>query len=172
MDKRIVIIGNSWAGKSTLANKLGEKLWIPVHHLDLLFLDTEWKKLSLQDRNAIQSKILSQPQWCIEWNYTDCTEDRITSASHIIILKIPILFCIINVLKRYCKWVLNRKSVWVHQQFRKSLSFNFLFRWIPNYYKHTLPKITKVIEQNNCKDKVQIAHSYKEIDKIFADLTT
>lgn len=37
--KRIMLIGSGGSGKSTLARELGEKLNIPVYHLDVLF----WK---------------------------------------------------------------------------------------------------------------------------------
>lgn len=35
--KKIIIIGSGGAGKSTLAKQLGEKLELPVIHLDALF---------------------------------------------------------------------------------------------------------------------------------------
>lgn len=35
--RRVLIIGNSGGGKSTLARRLGEKLGLPVIHLDVLF---------------------------------------------------------------------------------------------------------------------------------------
>ncbi|WP_293906872.1 hypothetical protein [Phenylobacterium sp.] len=38
--RRILIIGNSGGGKSTLARKLGGKLGLPVVHLDVLVLET------------------------------------------------------------------------------------------------------------------------------------
>lgn len=147
MSKRILIFGNSGSGKSTLANTLSNKLWIPIYHLDLLFLDIDWNALSLEERMIVQDKILRQQQWCIEWNYVDCIEQRISAATHIIILQIPLLFCMLNVLKRYCKWLLKYNAVWVHKKFRASLNLHWFFIWIPSYYKNTYKKITHAIEQ-------------------------
>ena len=44
--KRIMIIGCGGAGKSTLARQLGEKLNLPVVHLDKLFWLPGWEHIS------------------------------------------------------------------------------------------------------------------------------
>lgn len=35
--KRVIIVGNSGSGKSTLAREMGERLGLPVDHLNILF---------------------------------------------------------------------------------------------------------------------------------------
>jgi adenylate kinase family enzyme len=47
--KRILIIGCGGAGKSTLARQLGDKLGLPVVHLDKLFWHPGWVESSKEE---------------------------------------------------------------------------------------------------------------------------
>lgn len=46
--KKIMIVGSGGAGKSTLAKQLGEKLDIPVYHLDAIFWQPGCGQLNLK----------------------------------------------------------------------------------------------------------------------------
>ncbi len=45
--KKILIIGNCGAGKSTLARALNEKTKIPIYHLDKYYWEKNWKRVPL-----------------------------------------------------------------------------------------------------------------------------
>jgi adenylate kinase family enzyme len=44
--RRIIVIGIPGAGKSTFARRLGDKLNLPVYHLDRYFWSPGWKASS------------------------------------------------------------------------------------------------------------------------------
>ena len=46
---RVIIVGNSGSGKSTLAREMGERLGLPVVHLDKLFWLPNWIERSAAD---------------------------------------------------------------------------------------------------------------------------
>ncbi|WP_321025720.1 EutP/PduV family microcompartment system protein [Hungatella effluvii] len=44
--ERILIIGGNGCGKTTLSNKLANKLSLPLTHLDALYWNDNWKPVS------------------------------------------------------------------------------------------------------------------------------
>ena len=75
--ERIMIIGCGGAGKSTLARQLGEKLNLPVVHLDKLFWHPGWVE---SEKAEIDEKILREmqkDQWIIDGNYTRTLPQRL-----------------------------------------------------------------------------------------------
>lgn len=70
--QRITIWGNSGSGKSTLAELAGQKLGLPVLHLDLIAWERNWQFRSEPTFLELQRQWLEQPLWIIEgvggWN--------------------------------------------------------------------------------------------------------
>lgn len=104
--KRIMVIGvSSGVGKSTFARQLGERLNIPVYHLDQLFWKPGWVEASLEEFSAAQNSIVKQDNWIIEGNYNQTFHIRAERADTIIYLELPIFICLYRVIKR---WLMNR----------------------------------------------------------------
>ena len=67
--KRIIVIGASGAGKTTLAKALAEKMDIPHFELDSIFHQKNWQPLdTIEFRNRV-NKITEQQGWVICGNY-------------------------------------------------------------------------------------------------------
>ena len=54
---RVIIVGNSGSGKSTLAREMGERLGLPVVHLDKLFWLPNWIESSAADVDKLHIKL-------------------------------------------------------------------------------------------------------------------
>lgn len=83
MDK-IVIIGCPGSGKSTYAKKLGQKLNIPVFHLDKLFWKNNWEHVSQDEFKRKQDEVMNQDKWILDGNFTNTIEHRVKKADTVI----------------------------------------------------------------------------------------
>jgi adenylate kinase family enzyme len=99
--KRILLIGSGGAGKSTLAQKLGEKLKLPVLHLDRMFWKPGWVEPDREKFKRDQLVWLKKKRWIIDGNYGGTQELRIKYADTVILLALSRWTCIARVLKRY-----------------------------------------------------------------------
>ncbi len=63
---RIHITGNAGSGKSTLADALGASLGLPVRGLDEIVWSPGWKKTRIEQREALERALISEPDWVIE----------------------------------------------------------------------------------------------------------
>ena len=68
--ERILIIGCSGSGKSTLARALGEKLDIPVVHLDQLWWKEGWENVTREEFDSRLAMAMNGDQWIIDGNYS------------------------------------------------------------------------------------------------------
>lgn len=88
--QRVVIMGSSGAGKSTLARKLGERLGLPVVHLDALFFEPGWVEPETQKFRERVTTALAGDRWVCEGNYLSKTGDlRLPRADTVIWLEQP-----------------------------------------------------------------------------------
>lgn len=98
--ERILIIGCGGAGKSTLARQLGEKLNIPVVHLDKLFWHPGWVESAKEE---IDQKILlemEKPKWIMDGNYNRTMPQRLQYCDTVIYMDFSRFACLMGVLKR------------------------------------------------------------------------
>lgn len=136
--KRVVIFGNSAAGKSSLAKSLAKQ-----HQLAHLDLDTlAWLPISEQSPapqrqhidisiGEINHFIAQHSQWVIEGCYSDLLASTLQQCSEIIFLNLPIELCIINAKKR--PWEPHKYSSKAEQD----ANLPMLIDWISQYQVRT-----------------------------------
>ncbi|MBS7697761.1 MULTISPECIES: AAA family ATPase [unclassified Chelatococcus] len=99
--RRIAILGSAGSGKSTLARQIGERLGLPVIHLDVLFWEPGWTQ---PDDTAFRARVaaaLAGDAWISEGNYSRQTFDlRVPRADQVIWMETPRLLCLWRVLVR------------------------------------------------------------------------
>ena len=98
--ERVMIIGCGGAGKSTLARQLGEKLGLPVVHLDKLWWKPGWVESTPEEFDGKLAAELEKPQWIMDGNFNRTMPARIAKCDTIIYLDFSQFACIMGVFKR------------------------------------------------------------------------
>ncbi len=100
--QRICIVGLSSAGKSTLAQLIGEKRNLPVLHLDQIFhlKNTQWQKRDFDDFKRDLSLFIEQKKWVIDGSYAKTLDMRLMRADTVIVLRLNRFLCLYRFFRR------------------------------------------------------------------------
>ena len=97
---RIMIIGCGGSGKSTLARQLGQKLGLPVVHLDKLFWTPGWVSISKDEFDRVHEAALAEEKWIMDGNFDRTIPVRLQRCDTVIYLDFNRFACLMGVLKR------------------------------------------------------------------------
>lgn len=98
--KRIVVTGPAGAGKSELARGLGERLGIPVLHLDAMFWGPGWVPTPPAEWEAVQRRELAADSWIVESQVDDLLPDWLEAADTLVFVDVSALRCLWRVGRR------------------------------------------------------------------------
>ena len=101
--ERIMIIGCSGCGKTTLAKRLADKLHLPLIHLDVLNWGDDWNPVPKEEFEALLSAEVVKPEWIIDGNYNRTIPLRLQYCDTVIYMDFSRVKCIYGVLKRVIK---------------------------------------------------------------------
>lgn len=92
--RRIAIVGCSGSGKSTLARELGERLGLPVIHMDTLFWKPGWTESEPEAFESAVTDAASAENWIMEGGYIRASTARFTRADTVIWIEAPTWLCL------------------------------------------------------------------------------
>jgi adenylate kinase family enzyme len=85
--ERVAVVGVPGSGKSTLARALGDRLGLPVIHLDAHFFDPGWQPKPDEEWQAIYEELVGRPRWVMDGAFAmDKALDR---ADMVVVLDLP-----------------------------------------------------------------------------------
>jgi adenylate kinase family enzyme len=161
--KRIAIIGSSGSGKSTFANKLGEKLHRSVIHLDKEYYTSEWKqKYPIKDDWLnFQKKLVAGDEWIIDGNYRSTLAIRLERADTIIFFDFPKWLCLRRAFIRAFK---REQPFDKPEGMREKISWELIKRVVT----YPTKEIYQVIERYKDRAKIIVVKNDNDVRKLLA----
>ena len=142
---RIVIVGCSGGGKSTLARALGARLGMPVIHLDVLFWKPGWRESEpLRFRLAVEAAVAGE-RWVSDGNFTGASAMRLARADTVVWIELPMALCLWRAVWRSLS-NLRRARADLAPGCPEKIDFAF-YRYIWTWNRLTRPKMQRAIDR-------------------------
>ena len=165
--ERIVIIGCGGAGKSTLARQLGEKLDIPVVHLDKLFWNPGWVEKTQEEFDTLHEQELAKEKWIMDGNFNRTMPQRIARCDTVIYLDFSRIACLLGVLKRVLT-TYGKVRPDMGEGCPERIDFEFL-KWVWGYNKNKRERNYKLLNEAQHAETI-VLKNRRAVRKFLAQL--
>ncbi len=146
--KKVIVIGCPGAGKTTFAEKLKNKIGLPLYYLDAIWHKPDRTHISREEYDARLAEILALDSWIIDGNYSRTIESRILTCDTVFLFDLPVEVCLDGAISRIGK---GRYDIpWIETE----IDPNFK-REIEEFPSKNLPTIYALIDKyKDCKTVV------------------
>ncbi len=110
--RRIVVVGTTSSGKTTVAARLGRILGIPHVELDSLMWQPNWQKTPTEAFLARVRAALDRPAWVVDGNYSEARPITWAQADTLVWLDYPLPLIFWRLTVRTLRRVLTREKLW------------------------------------------------------------
>ena len=110
--RRIVVIGTTCSGKTTLAARLAQRLGVQHIELDALNWQPNWTQTPLDEFRVRVADALSTDTWVLDGNYSKSRDIVWPRADTIIWLDYPLPVIMARLFKRTLRRVVTREELW------------------------------------------------------------
>jgi adenylate kinase family enzyme len=167
--KKVVVIGASCSGKTTLSKSLAIALGTEHIELDSLFWEPGWKGTPLDIfRSRVQSAV-SKDAWVVDGNYSKLNEWLWSQADTMIWLDLPLTTILSRFFRRSFRRSIRRELLWngCRESLKNSIfQKNSLLAWILKTHRRRINQFA-VLMQNppHPEMKVYRLQSTREIQR-------
>ena len=146
--KKVIVIGCPGSGKTTFAEKLKDKIGLPLYYLDAIWHKPDRTHISREEYDARLAEILALDSWIIDGNYSRTIESRISVCDTVFMFDLSVEVCLDGAISRIGK---GRYDIpWIETE----LDPNFK-RKIEEFPSKNLPTIYALIDKyKDCKTVV------------------
>lgn len=101
--QRVMIVGTSGVGKTTLAGHVARVTGLPVVHLDMLAWRAGWVRRPAAEFERELDDVLAGERWIVDGNYIQSLPERAGRADTLILIDLPLWQCLVRVFRRWWK---------------------------------------------------------------------
>lgn len=166
--KKILVIGCGGSGKSTLAVRLGERLHLPVIHLDSMYWRPNWVETPKEEWQRAVADLVSGETWVMDGNYSGTLELRLAACDTVLFLDLPRRVCLWRVAKRWLKYR-GRRRPDMADGCTEKIDLKFM-SWIWGYPGRNRPKILARCEHHGADKTILRLRTTAEVEEFFASL--
>lgn len=173
--QRVMIIGGSGSGKSTVARKLGDITGLPVVHIDKIHWLPGWVERPEAERYELIRDIVATEQWIFDGNYSSTFELRTARADTIIFLDISTARRVARVLWRtVTSYGRTRPDMTQDCPERLDSNFvNFIVKWVARYHSRgARARAIALVEESRSKLTVHHLKSPRDVRRFLANIAT
>ncbi|HWF57623.1 MAG TPA: adenylate kinase [Candidatus Dormibacteraeota bacterium] len=131
---RVAVVGNSGAGKTSLARGLAHLLGAPYTELDAIFHQPGWTELDDREFRRRVGVLVAEPRWVIDGNYQQVRDLIWARADTMVWLDLPRTLVLRRVVWRTVRRVIAGQPLWNdnRERLREALSWQperSIIRW-------------------------------------------
>lgn len=163
---RVLIVGNSGGGKSTLARRLGEQTGLPVIHLDVMFWKPGWVERDDAEFRVSVAEALQAPTWITDGNFGDTWDLRMPLADTIVWIDQPRALCLFRAIWRMVTYRHGGRPD-MAEGCREALDLKF-YHFIWTYNRKVRPRLETALATHGAHARVVRLRSDREIATFLA----
>jgi adenylate kinase family enzyme len=110
--KRVSVVGNSGAGKTTLGRELAAALGVPFVELDSIFHQPGWQELPDDEYRAAVAARVADDAWVVDGNYSTVQDLVWARIDTVVWIDLPRALVMRQVVLRTLRRVLTREELW------------------------------------------------------------
>ena len=151
---KIIVVGTTGSGKSTLSESLSSKLNIPYIQLDQLFWKPNWQWSTDEEFfENIQKAIEGKDSWIIDGNYHRTQFITWPLADTVIWIDLPFYKILYQNLSRSIRRAIVHEELWPNtgnrESFKRLLSKDSIIKWLVKTYPIMKKRYAEAIQDPN-----------------------
>ena len=161
--KKIIVIGCPGSGKTTFAEKLRDKIGLPLFYLDAIWHKPDKTHIKREEFDARLGEIFALDSWIIDGNYQRTIERRIMACDTVFLFDLPTEACLDGAISRLGK---ERYDMpWLDGELDPKFKEE-----IEQFSIKNLPDIYALIDKYKDEKTIVIFKSREEADGLLSDI--